>query len=123
MYTVLTLEFLSGQHRQLDTNLDHAVILVMTETQGKHDIEPFEFAEICEDSSTPWDTFLRSLTPEQPTSIADTFASALTTRRFQAFWNSLKDRLTPTQRAELADWYRRMAKQRAQRELALLYVD
>lgn len=123
IYTGLTDDLFSREIREGDPKLDPAITAIMTSAQRKYDLAPFEFLEKCAPSETPWDQYTRELTPEQPTALADDLAAVLTARRFEAFWNSVRDRLTPAQRDELIAWYREMAKARSRRDLVPAYVN
>jgi hypothetical protein len=119
----LTGEALLGQISEEDLRLGPAITSIMVGALAKYDLESFEFVEICEASETSWDRYTRGLTPELPTTLADTLGSVLTSWRFEAFWNSVRGKLAPTQRNELIAWYRRMAKARSRRDLIPAYVN
>lgn len=117
IYTSLTDNLFSNDIRDVDPKLDSAIAAVIIKAQRKYKLAPFEFLEKCESSDTPWDRYTRELTPQQPTALADNLAAVLTARRFEAFWNSVRDRLTPAQREDLMIWYREMAKAHGRRDL------
>jgi hypothetical protein len=123
IYTTLTDDLFSRESREGDPKLDPTITAIMTSAQKKYDLAPFEFLEKCESSETSWDQYTRELTPELPTALADDLAAVLTARRFEAFWKSVRDRLTPAQREELTSWYREMAKARSRRDLVPAYVN
>lgn len=123
IYTTLTEDLFSRESREGDPKLDPAITAIMTSAQKKYDLAPFEFLEKCESSETSWDQYTREITPELPTALADDLAAVLTARRFEAFWDSLRDHLTPAQREKLIAWYREMAKARSRRDLVPSYVN
>lgn len=122
IYTSLTEDLLSGDFRKGDPTLDPAIITIMAGAQMKYDLAPFEFLEKCESSNTSWDQYTRELTGELPTALADDLAAVLTARRFETFWNSLRDKLTGVQREQLVAWYREVAKARSRRDLVPAYM-
>jgi len=122
IYTSFTDDLLSHNIREGDPKLDHSIIAIMAKAQKKYDLASFEFLEKCESSDASWVQYTRELTPELPTALADTLAAVLTARRYETFWNAVRDKLTTAQREELIAWYRDMAKARSRRDLIPAYV-
>lgn len=122
IYADLTGDLFSGEIREGDPKLDPAITAIMVRAQEKYDLAPFEFMGKCEASETPWDRDTRGLTPQLPTALADDLAAVLTAQRFEIFWKSMRDRLTPRHREELVNWYRAMASARGRRDLVPAYI-
>lgn len=66
--------------------------------------------QLCLRSATTWDRYLRRITPEQQTYLADILVSELLVESFQPFWREVTARLNVKQQEELMNWYRTSAK-------------
>lgn len=65
-----------------------------------------DFHALCEHSQTKWDKYIRSLTSDLPTMLADFLAVEILTRdRFAAFWISLDKGLSSPEKISLIKWY------------------
>jgi hypothetical protein len=91
-------------------------------SRKSYDIETYEFSQISLPSPSTWDAYIRGLTPEQPTALADNLASVLEYQRFEELWNSVKVRVTVAQKDQLVSWYHEMAKARERRDIVPAYL-
>lgn len=117
-----TNDILSGNTRNDDPKLDARIVAALTASRKSYNIETYEFSEMSLASPSTWDAFIRSLTPEQPTALADNLAAVLEYQRLEELWNSAKVRLTANQKEELVTWYHEMAKARGRRDLVPAYL-
>jgi hypothetical protein len=77
----------------------------------KYDVGDVDWEQICLKSATPWDRYLRTLSPDQPTLLADFLvAEVLVKTSFRQLWAELLNKLNSHQREELMNWYRCAAK-------------
>lgn len=123
MWSALTLDVLSVRLRAPDNGLDPGIVETIFREHETYYMEAYEFAAICEQSRTSWDQYTRTLMDEQPTALADTLASVLTSWRFEKLWYLIRNRLSSEQKDELIAWYRRMGEVRARRDLIPSYVN
>ena len=70
------------------------------------DFEKLDFEELCLASTSLWDTYTRSLTPDLPTLLADFVKLTAMRRDFDLLWTAINAHLSEDQRRELVDWYR-----------------
>jgi hypothetical protein len=97
--------------------LDSALAQVVRSLwSGGADLERLE--EACLASDSPWDRYLRSLTPDLPMVLSDHARLIATRGRFRNFWRDINRRLTPDQKAKLRDWYSAQARDVAQMTVA-----
>jgi len=122
IWNSLTSDILAGRLRPSKTDLDPLIVETLFAEHVTHDKEPFEFAPICEESPTEWDRYTRTLTPEQPTALADDLASKLTSRRFEEFWRTVQSKLNTKQQDELISWYRKLGKAQGRRDIVPSYL-
>jgi hypothetical protein len=122
IYSGLTEDLLSGDITDEDPNLDPLVAGAIADSVTPYKLATFEFVEKCEASQGPWDSYIKRLTPGQPTALADQLAGMLTARRFRLLWDSVRTKLTPAQQQQLITWYREMAKSRGRREMTPSYM-
>jgi hypothetical protein len=91
-----------------DDRLDASTRLVLertrTEDQATDDVD---FEQICEQSTSAWDNYIRSLTPEVPTSLANLLSVGLVT---SGQLTRVLAQLTPMQRAGLLSRFQSTAK-------------
>ena len=112
----LTSDVLSGRVDEGEPQLDSKAIDFLRLERKKYLLEPFELAKICRLSNTQWDVYTKRLTPEQPTTLADSLAAVLRARRVKEMWHSARQHLSPTERQHMISWYRTIARQRCRRE-------
>ena len=122
IYSGLTDDLTSGDIRPGDPKLDPVTADLVARFRTSYQQSSLEFVQISELSRTAWDKYIRNLTPEQPSALADDLAAMLRARSFEAFWKSLKLSLSPVQLNQLIVWYREMARSRQRREIAPPYV-
>jgi hypothetical protein len=122
IYTSLTDDLLSGNIQDADPKLASNILQVVRESQQHYGLAEYEFIDKCESSETKWDRFIRQLTPEQPSALADDLSAFLTAIRFETFWRSIRIKLTPAQMKVLVVWYREMAKAKGRRDITPSYV-
>jgi hypothetical protein len=78
---------------------------------GLFDPDGVDFEELCLDSTSQWDEYIRSLTPDQPTVLSDYLETDLIRGdRFEIIWSLIHAELSPTQNEELMNWYRSAAR-------------
>jgi hypothetical protein len=91
----------------LEPEIREAVLRV----SDKYDVGDADWEQICLNSTTPWDRYLRGLSPDQPTLLADfLLAEVLVKTSFRQLWAELLNKLNSHQREELMNWYRCSAK-------------
>ncbi len=112
IYSGFVEDLISGRITDGDAKLESRVALAVADLRKPYKLAPFEFSEKCEASQNPWDSYIKGLTPEQPTALADELAARLTARRFRALWDSVRTGLTPAQQQQLITWFHEMAKSR-----------
>jgi hypothetical protein len=78
-------------------------------------------ADLSSRSKSSWDRYIRELTPDLPTYLADTLFSFLRAQHFKACWTLIVNRATKEQHTKLVAWYKAMAKLRAKREIGPSY--
>lgn len=106
----LTERLLTAASVQEDAQLDHAIRDILTRVYTKHDVTRLDFENISQTSESQWDTYIRGLTPNQPTYIVDYLLTELIPfRAFDTVWADLRKELTEDQINELLDWYRTTA--------------
>jgi hypothetical protein len=117
-----TTDILSGNSRNGDPKLDARIVAELAASRKHYDMETSEFSQISLASPSTWDAYIRALTPEQPTALADNLASVLEYQGLEELWNSVKGRLTAAQKSELVTWYHEMAKARGRRDIIPAYL-
>jgi hypothetical protein len=122
VYTGVTRDLFSSRIREGSPKLDPAIKIIMAGAEGQYDVAPTDFLEICAEPESCWDEYIKRLTPEQPTFLADILAAVSRARRFRAFWDLVVSKLTPEQRHELVAWYGAMAKSGGGQDIAPSYV-
>jgi hypothetical protein len=122
IYSGFTDDLLSGRITEGDPKLDAVVARAIANSIKPYKLAPFEFLESCETSQGPWDSYIKGLTPEQPTALADELAAMLTARRFRALWDSVRTKLTPAQQQQFMTWHHEMAKSRGRRQITPSYM-
>jgi hypothetical protein len=83
-----------------------SVVGSLWERQGADTID---LEESCLASRSSWDHYLRGLTPDLPTSLADYADSIISANKFGAFWGDVKLTLTPAEMQELLRIYSSLA--------------
>jgi hypothetical protein len=73
--------------------------------------EPSEidFKTLCLTSTTNWDQYLKSITPDLPAMLADYVVAIASQSKFEVLWGFINARLPAKQRHELLNWYRSVA--------------
>ncbi len=117
-----TTDILSGNSRNGDPNLDARIVAELAASRKYYHIETYEFSPISLASPSTWDAYIRGLTPEQPTALADNLAAVLEYQRLEELWNSVRVRLTAAQKDQLVSWYHEMAKARGRRDIVPAYL-
>jgi hypothetical protein len=79
---------------------------------GGSESDEVSFQELCLNSKSKWDEYLRNTTPDLPTFLADYLSDLLSTHRFEIFWESLNAALSPVQKQDVVTWYQRAAELR-----------
>jgi hypothetical protein len=118
----LTDDLVDGEAHERDPWLNPEIHAVLRMSVQPYTRDAWEFSEICEASKTTWDKYLKRLTPEQPSALADALGGFLTARRYRIFWESICPKLTQMQRHELFVWYRATARVRGRREIIPSYM-
>jgi hypothetical protein len=67
------------------------------------------FEELCLESESEWDGYIRSLTPDLPTKLADFLKTISTQDHFEQLWAVIHSDLSVEERHELLEWYRTVA--------------
>ncbi len=117
-----TTDILSGNSRNGDPKLDAKIVAELAASRRNYNIETYEFLEISSAPPSTWDAYIRGITPEQPTVLADNLAAVLEYQRLEELWNSVKARLTVAQKDQLVSWYPEMAKARGRREIVPAFL-
>ncbi|MBZ5523624.1 MAG: hypothetical protein LAP21_15430 [Acidobacteriia bacterium] len=121
LFDLLTEDLLSN-----DFTYNHAVPHsdireVMAREREKQHHTDVDFGMLSNHSKSAWDRYVRQLTPDLPTYLANMLLNFLRARRFQLLWMSMQHKLNREQIEELASWYRSTARSRAQRSIAPSY--
>lgn len=70
--------------------------------------EDFDFEDLCVSSDTPWDLYLRSLSPELPTAVSDYLHLLIGQVEFIRLWNYLLKNHTKEELQTIQNWYSQM---------------
>ena len=70
------------------------------------DSDSIDFTELCLASRSNWDQYLRTITPDLPTTLADYVSAIANQSKFEILWGFVNAKLTPKARHELFSWYR-----------------
>lgn len=73
-----------------------------------HHLGEVDFKELCLTSTSNWDRYLRSTTPDLPGMLADYVSAIASQSKFDVLWGFINAKLTVKQRHELLSWYRSM---------------
>jgi hypothetical protein len=117
-----TTDTLSGNSRNGDPKLDARIVAALAASRKNYNIETYEFLQVSLASLSTWDAYIRGITPEQPTALADNLAAVLRYQRLEELWNSTKARLTVAQKDQLVSWYHEMAKARGRRDIVPAFL-
>lgn len=69
-----------------------------------HEVD-LDWGELCRQSSSSWDAYSRSLTPDLPLMLADSASDFVNQPEFACFWEFVQTALTNTERKQLLHWY------------------
>lgn len=122
VYSGFTDDLLYDRITNGDPKLDALVARAIANSVKPYKLATFEFLEKCETSEAAWDSYIKGLTPEQPTAMADELGAILTARRFRELWDSVRTKLTPVQQQQLMTWYHEMSKSRGRRQITPSYM-
>jgi hypothetical protein len=82
-----------------------SIVVDVSEATLKADVS-IDLEAIFLSSTNDWDMYLRSLAPDQPTWITDwLLARSFTASRFQVFWSTLTEQLSPEEVGKILNWY------------------
>jgi hypothetical protein len=76
----------------------------------QYDVGEINFRELCLSSTTEWDRYTRSPTPDQPAMLAHEVSAIASRSKFDVLWGAINAILTSPQRQELINWYRIMGR-------------
>jgi hypothetical protein len=81
---------------------------------GRSDISELDFEDLALSSETPWDVYLRNLTPNLPSALADFIDIEIKiSGEFKRFWCRLTSEIDRAGQEELLTWYVRESKRLA----------
>jgi hypothetical protein len=89
------------------------------DTWNQRDLDEVDFEELCLNSKSEWDQYIKGLTPDLPTMLSDYLNEILEGDKFSRLWGFVNGSLDSRQKHELLAWYRTTAKSLTDRELAL----
>jgi hypothetical protein len=95
---------------------------IVTEISAKSEAE-VDWEQLCLSSATTWDRYLKGITPEQPTALADFLIAEVLVKSFQPLWAKVTAKLNAKQQGELIDWYRASAKSIMGLDLSTLRIN
>jgi hypothetical protein len=106
----LTEKLLATDSNIEDVLLDREIRRAVEQAHSKFGLNQVNFQELSLNSASRWDGYIRTLTPDLPTFLAD-YASEqlLAGGSFVEIWRYLSDVLTTKQQDELRMWYRKTA--------------
>lgn len=113
LFATLTEEMLSQEIAEHGPDVDGAIKSIVARAWDAAPCISVDFEELCLDSKTDWDIYVRGLTPELPTALSDKLICFLRARAFRVLWLSIRELLTPSQREQLLIWYQVMGRSRA----------
>ena len=91
---------------------------------GLFDSDTVDFEELCLDSRSEWDEYVKNLTPELPTTLSDYLeAEILRGDRFEIIWTTIQTEVSPTEQQELMSWYRAVARSATGGEVTFPHVN
>jgi len=86
------------------------LLLDLWDDQADTGVQSLSFEELYLSSKSPWDLYLKSLSPDLPTRLSDYALAIVSGSKFERFWAAIHSKLTPEQTREIKDWYGEMAK-------------
>lgn len=97
----------TARWNELGIPLDGSIALVLTEAAKRKSPAETDFCELDLDSSTTWDLFVRSLSPDIPTFLSDLISvDQRCVSKLDYTWCLACEQLTSKQQETLLNWYR-----------------
>jgi hypothetical protein len=111
IFFALTKRLLTDWSPREDSYLDPFIRATVARVFAKYDVSEINFGQLCLNSTSTWDRYIRDLTPDQPTHLADYLgAQLISPRTFDHVWSDLRKELSENRRKELLAWYQATAK-------------
>jgi hypothetical protein len=108
--SVLTKKLLIGQSGLEAPGLDPFIENAVARAYAKYSQSELNFKDLCSNSPSPWDQYIRELTPDLPSSMAEYLSERLLPQiECKKIWADLANELSPEQLDELRTWYRNTA--------------
>jgi hypothetical protein len=116
----LTELILSESSTEYLPTLNSELTRKISDAWSASNLDDIDFSAKCSSSSTQWDEYIRSVTPDIPTMLGDYVAvEVLGKDRFAYFWHSLLKNLSSIEKSQLNNWYTHAARELVGEEFTL----